>query len=181
MMLDQYVRLIRMIWNSQQTGDQRENEELLRKTIIASGTRLRLVPWVDETMPLADFEDPNFNPILDGAHELHWFDKRHFLETKSDLDKMQPTESAIQWIRQHAQWIVMRPEHPGVLTTGPDIRELCLQARTHAIAMYLASYKYVAENAGQDPWSWYLTISTHIRWRWMLPVQHGNQLERSSF
>jgi hypothetical protein len=86
-MLDRSVRLIRMIWNSRQTGDQRENEELLRKTIIASGKLLRLFPWVDEGMPLADFKEPNFNPIGPGKDESNWMDTKHFLVTKADLDK----------------------------------------------------------------------------------------------
>jgi hypothetical protein len=33
--------------------------------------------------------------------------------------------------------------------------------------MYLASYKFVIDKAGQDPWSWHSTITTHIRKRAM--------------
>jgi hypothetical protein len=161
--LDRAVRLIRMIWNSRQPGDQRENEELLRQSIISSGKRLRLFPWIDEKLPTADFSDPKFNVFGYGPHESNRWDSHHFYTIQADLEKTQPTEAAVQWIRQHAQWIVTHPKHPGVFTKDHDIRELCLQARTAAMMKYLDSHKYIAEQAAHDEWSWYSIITDQLR------------------
>jgi hypothetical protein len=95
--LDRATRLLRMIWNSRELGAQHENEEDLRLTIIESGKRLRLYPWYDDQMPMADFNKPEYNIYGPGPLESKRWQARHFLDTQADFEMTAPPESAVQW------------------------------------------------------------------------------------